>query len=147
MKRIDKIYNYILDKSQKFTKEKLLDIKGFHAQEIEEELDILKSNVCRELNVLCRNKKIIKIKNRPVLYFDGDCFEKILGVKLPEDLDLITNINEFVKKESKVFEEKESPFDYLIGASTSLKNQIEQAKAAILYPPSGQCRQLNKTVI
>jgi transcriptional regulatory protein LevR/transcriptional regulator with AAA-type ATPase domain len=137
MKRIDKIYNYILDKSQKFTKEKLLEIKGFHAQEIEEELDILKSNVCRELNVLCRNKKIIKIKNRPVLYFDRACFENILGVKLPEDLELIANINEFVSKESKAFEEKDSPFDYLIGSATSLKNQIEQAKAAIIYPPNG----------
>ena len=64
MKRIDKIYNYIQENSKKFTKEKLIEIKGFHAQEIEEKLDILKSNVCRELNVLCRNKKIIKIKQK-----------------------------------------------------------------------------------
>lgn len=137
MKRIDKIYNYILNKSQKFTKEKLLEIKGFHAQEIEEELDILKSNVCRELNVLCRNKKIIKIKNRPVLYFDRECFENILGIKLPEDLELITDIGEFDSNKLNNFEQENSPFDYLIGASTSLKNQIEQAKAAILYPPNG----------
>jgi len=137
MKRIDKIYNYIVDNSKKFTKNKLLEVKGFHAQEIEEALDILKSNVCRELNVLCRNKKIIKIKNRPVLYFDRESFENILGVKLPEDLEQITNINEFTNNETGTSKQDNSPFDYLIGATTSLKNQIEQAKAAILYPPSG----------
>ncbi|OOM75340.1 hypothetical protein CLPUN_32860 [Clostridium puniceum] len=103
MKRIDKIYNYILNSSKKFNKDKLLEIKGFHAQEIEEALDILKSNVCRELNVLCRNKKIIKIKNRPVLYFDRECFENILGVKLPQDLEQITNINEFTNNGTRKF--------------------------------------------
>ena len=70
MKRIDKIYNYILTNSKKITKDKLLEIKGFNAQEIEQSLDILKSNVCRELNILCRNKKIVKIKNH-LLSFRG----------------------------------------------------------------------------
>ena len=50
MKRIEKIYNYILNNSKKFTKEKLLEIKGFSAQEIGESLEILRSNVSRELN-------------------------------------------------------------------------------------------------
>lgn len=36
-----------------------------------------------------------------------------------------------------VRDEEQSPFNYLIGANTSLKNQIEQAKAALLYPPNG----------
>ena len=72
MKQIDKIYDYILSNSKKFTKEKLLKIKGFSAQEVGEHLDMLRSNVSRELNTLCREKKIIKIKNRPVLYFDRE---------------------------------------------------------------------------
>ena len=137
MKRIDKIYNYILTNSKKFTKDKLLEIKGFNAQEIEESLDILKSNVCRELNVLCRNKKIVKIKNRPVRYFDRECFENILCIKLPSDLEEITDINDFINNEININAEDQSPFNYLIGATTSLKNQIEQAKAALLYPPDG----------
>ena len=137
MKRIDKIYNYILNNSKKVTKDKLLEIKGFNAQEIEESLDILKSNVCRELNVLCRNKKIVKIKNRPVCYFDRECFENILSIKLPSDLEEITDINDFINSEINVNTEEQSPFNYLIGATTSLKNSIEQAKAALLYPPNG----------
>lgn len=57
MKQIDKIYNYILSNSKKFTKEKLLKIKGFSAQQIAEHFGILRSNVSRDLNTLCREKK------------------------------------------------------------------------------------------
>lgn len=137
MKRIDKIYNYVLNNSAKLTKDKLLEKKGFSAQEMEEALGILKSNVCRELNVLCRDRKIIKIKNRPVLYFDKESFEKILSVKLPDDLEEITNIDDYIDNQTAVNDKEESPFNYLIGANTSLKNQVEQAKAALMYPPNG----------
>ena len=137
MKRIDRIYNYIETNSKKFTKDKLLEIKGFSAQEIGDCLEILRSNVSRELNTLCRDRKIIKIKNRPVLYFDRKGFEDILSIKLPDGLEEILDITEFVDSEEVSSEEDKSPFNYLIGANTSLKNQIEQAKAALLYPPNG----------
>jgi transcriptional regulatory protein LevR/transcriptional regulator with AAA-type ATPase domain len=137
MKRIDRIYDYIENSSKNFSKNKLLEIKGFSAQEIGEQLEILRSNVSRELNTLCRDMKVIKIKNRPVLYFDRKSFEDILSVRLPEDLDEISDIMEFATREEIVNEEDQSPFNYLIGAETSLKNQIEQAKAALLYPPNG----------
>lgn len=137
MKRIERIYNYIETNSKKFTKNKLLEIKGFSAQEIGEHLEILRSNVSRELNTLCRDGKIIKIKNRPVLYFDRKSFEEILLVKLPADLEEIQDIEEYVNGDEVISNQDESPFNYLIGAHTSLKNQIEQAKAALLYPPNG----------
>ncbi|MDR3596145.1 sigma 54-interacting transcriptional regulator [Clostridium sp.] len=137
MKRIERIYNYIETNSKKFTRKKLLEIKGFSAQEIGENLEILRSNVSRELNTLCREGKIIKIKNRPVLYFNKKSFEEILSVKLPKDLEEISDIEEYVDGDEVVNNQDESPFNYLIGAHTSLKNQIEQAKAALLYPPNG----------
>ena len=137
MKRIDRIYNYIETNSKNFTKNKLLEIKGFSAQEIGECLEILRSNVSRELNTLCRDRKIIKIKNRPVLYFNRKSFEDILGAKLPNDLEEISDISNFITNEVKADVEDKSPFNYLIGSNTSLKNQIEQAKAALLYPPNG----------
>lgn len=133
MKRIDKIYDYILTNSKTFDKDKLLNTKGFSAQEIGAALNILRNNVSKELNTLCRNKKILKIKNRPVLYFDRDCFKNILSIKLPDDLEEIENLESLTKSPT----EDQSPFNYLIGANTSLKNQIEQAKAALMYPPSG----------
>ncbi|NRT97880.1 sigma-54-dependent transcriptional regulator, partial [Clostridium beijerinckii] len=137
MKRIDKIYNYILKNSKNFNKDKFLDQKGFSAQEIGEKLDILRNNVSKELNILCREKKIIKIKNRPVMYFDRSCLENILSIKLPEDLEEISDVNILLSSPSNAFPENKSPFNYLIGANTSLKNQIEQAKAALMYPPNG----------
>ncbi len=137
MKRIDKIYNYIFKNSNNFNKDNFLDQKGFSAQEIGEKLDILRNNVSKELNILCREKKIIKIKNRPVMYFDRSCLENILSVRLPEDLEEISDINTLLSSPSNTFIEGQSPFNYLIGANTGLKNQIEQAKAALMYPSNG----------
>ena len=137
MKRIDKIYDYILQNSKDFDKDKLLERKGFSAQEIGDTLDILRNNVSKELNTLCREKKIIKIKNRPVLYFDRKCLENILSIKLPEDLEELSDIDSLISSPKAIADEDQSPFNYLIGANTSLKNQIEQAKAALMYPPNG----------
>lgn len=136
MKRIDKIYDYILTNSKTFDKDKFFKTKGFSAQEIGDTLQILRNNVSKELNTLCRDKKILKIKNRPVLYFDRKCLENILCTKLPEDLEEISDIDSLITA-SNVTNEDLSPFNYLIGANTSLKNQIEQAKAALMYPPNG----------
>ncbi|WP_297427829.1 sigma-54-dependent transcriptional regulator [Clostridium sp.] len=136
MKRIDRIYNYILENSKSFDKNQFLEQKGFSAQEIGETLDILRNNVSKELNTLCREKKIIKIKNRPVMYFDRKYLEDLLSVKLSEDLDEINDVNSLISTSLKVITEDQSPFDYLIGANTGLKNQIEQAKAALMYPPN-----------
>ena len=136
MKRIDKIYDYILQSSKSFDKDKLSQQSGFSAQEIGDALDILRNNVSKELNTLCREKKIIKIKNRPVLYFDRKCLEEILSIKLPEDLEELSDINSLTSPTKEIIEDH-SPFDDLIGANSSLKNQIEQAKAALLYPPNG----------
>lgn len=135
MKQIDKIYKYIVLNSREFNKERLLKIKGFSAQQVAEYFGILRSNASRELNILCREKKIVKIKNRPVMYFDRERFIKILNVNLNDSYECGIEINDFIN----FLEEKEdkSPFNSLIGFNTSLKNQIEQAKAALLYPPNG----------
>jgi transcriptional regulatory protein LevR/transcriptional regulator with AAA-type ATPase domain len=135
MKQIEKIYNYILLSSKEFTKEKLLEVKGFSAQQIGEHFGVLRSNVSRELNNLCREKKIIKIKNRPVLYFEKEQFIKLLNVKSVFDYEEGVDIKDFID----ILDEKKdkSPFNSLIGFNKSLKNQIEQAKAALLYPPNG----------
>lgn len=68
----------------------------------------------RYLNELCRNKKLEKIKGRPVLYCSIDRHTAV-------DLS------------AKVV----SSFDELVGADHSLSRSIQQAKAAILYPPEG----------
>ncbi|MCD3350532.1 sigma 54-interacting transcriptional regulator [Clostridium botulinum D/C] len=134
MKRIDKVYSYIKEKSQQYTIEDLNQKSGFSAQFIGKELGILRNNVSKDLNELARRGLVVKIKGRPVLYFEKKCIENLIHIRIKDGSVEIENLNTFIKQEE--YEEK-SPFDYLIGAETSLKNQIEQAKAAILYPPNG----------
>jgi transcriptional regulatory protein LevR/transcriptional regulator with AAA-type ATPase domain len=136
MKRIDRIYNYIRESSQKYTIEQLTGQIGFDASEISERLDILRNNVSMELNVLFKMDKVIKIASRPVLYFDKEVLENLSGKKLGKGPIEVSKLEEIITiKEDDSLEK--SPFKYLIGANGSLKNQVEQAKAAILYPPNG----------
>jgi transcriptional regulatory protein LevR/transcriptional regulator with AAA-type ATPase domain len=136
MKRIDRIYNYIRENSQQYTVEKLTGQIGFDASEISKQLGVLRNNVSMELNVLFKMDKIIKITCRPVLYFDKEVLENLCGKRLGKGPIEIDNLGEIIKSYEDDSLEK-SPFKYLIGANGSLKNQVEQAKAAILYPPNG----------
>ncbi|MHC1685829.1 MAG: sigma 54-interacting transcriptional regulator [Clostridiaceae bacterium] len=136
MKRIDKIYEYIIQRTEKINLEILKEKMGFSAEEISQSINIQRHNVSRELNELLRQGKIIKLKSRPVLFIDKICIERILGEKLPDGPIEIKDLNEILSMEFEINNE-ESPFDKLIGSRTSLKNQIEQAKAAIFYPPNG----------
>ncbi|MCM0647619.1 sigma 54-interacting transcriptional regulator [Clostridium swellfunianum] len=136
MKRIDKIYNYLMEKSQVLNIEDLKNNKGFSASEISEALGILRNNVSMELNTLLRQNKVLRIKGRPVLYIDKTVVEKLMGLKLKEGLCEIKDFQELVNEE-KTEVTDQSPFSSLIGADSGLKNQIEQAKAAMLYPPNG----------
>ncbi len=133
MKRGERIYSYIEEKSEAWPEEMLKGRVGFGAQEIAEALGILRNNVSKELNALQRQGRIVKFSGRPVLYFDRGCLELALGVTLGEcqfdDVEAIC--------QSKTPQELENPFARLIGADRSLRRQVEQAKAAILYPPDG----------
>lgn len=87
---------------------------GLTANAIADLLNIDRSNVSRYLNELFKEKKITKGEGRPVIYAA------------------------LIKKE-KIHVDTSSvvTFDNLVGASDSLKISIQQAKAAILYPPKG----------
>lgn len=135
MKRIEKIYNYLNEVCSKYSKNNLEECVGISAQEIGDALGILRNNVSKELNDLCREKRAIKVKCRPVKYFDRKIFEDLFNITIPDDLIEIDDIESLVKPVEEVKEK--SPFDYLIGHDTSLKTQVEQAKAAIMYPPNG----------
>lgn len=79
------------------------------AQDLAEILNISRSNVSHELNSLCKEGKIYKTSGRPVLFFASNTINTKKKSKL----------NEFVKH------------------NLSLKQAVEQLKAAILYPPNG----------
>ncbi|WP_238907309.1 sigma-54-dependent transcriptional regulator [Clostridium sp. YIM B02506] len=134
MKRIDKIYNFLMNETKDFTVEDFKEIKGFSAIEIADRLDILRNNVSKELNELYKSDLVIKIKERPVKYFSKRRLEELLNVEIVERQVEIRELSELFGEESKM---TNSPFDYLIGAEGSLKQAINQSKAAIMYPPNG----------
>ncbi|TDT51072.1 sigma 54-interacting transcriptional regulator [Fonticella tunisiensis] len=88
--------------------------KGLSAGEIAQRLNMQRSNVSSILNELYRQGLVLKIKGKPVIY-------TTYPSKKIRDQSVKENAN----------------FDMLIGSDKSLKKCIQQAKAAILYPPNG----------
>lgn len=134
MKRIDRIYEYIKRQSSGYAPDDLRGRVGVDAAAIASALGILRNNVSMELNALHRQDKIIKLTGRPVLYFDKRTLESLCETTLGEGPLRISAIEECVCAAGA---EAKGPFARLIGAEGSLKKQVEQAKAAILYPPDG----------
>lgn len=132
MKRIDKIHQYIQTKSAALAEANGATVLGIEAAEIAADLQILRSNVSRELNNLHRQGKIVKFPGRPVRYFDKIIFDRSGGGE-PSPGQTVAAAAEPRRNDSLA----KSAFDCLIGSDGSLKKQIEQAKAAILYPPHG----------
>lgn len=102
MKRIDLIYNTI----------KNLDSgEGVTTLEISKYLNLERSNVSKDLNLLLKNGKLFKNNSRPVKYFFNN-----------------PNATDFSKK---------SALDKLSYLYPSLASAVKLAKTAILYPPNG----------
>ncbi|MFD2306538.1 sigma 54-interacting transcriptional regulator [Enterococcus termitis] len=88
--------------------------QGMTAADVAEELMIDRSNASRYLSELYKERKIVKSDGRPVIY----------SIVVEEDKVHVDSSSEVT-------------FDNLVGANDSLKVSIQQAKAAILYPPRG----------
>ena len=114
VKRIDKVYNCVKELCSKQFAERG-EIIGVSAMEIAHALNIQRTNASSDLNTLFREGKVIKIEGKPVLY-------KV------KELDMVSDESDMVVKDV---------FDSIIGANLSLKNAVQQAKAAIIYPPNG----------
>lgn len=148
IKRKEKVYLQLekltqeIDGNSIFKKRQI----GFDATMIGENLDINRPNTSRELNELINEKKVFKIKGKPVYYLHKATMERKLGVILDKNtFEDINELKSYLKiqlnqeiNESQMKQEQENDvFSKYIGADSSLKTQIEQAKAAILYPPNG----------
>lgn len=135
MKRSERILEFIRSKEKHTLKEDLKTAAavGLSAQEVAAALNILRNNVSKELNKLHREGLIVKFVGRPVRYYDREILEHLLDKNLEGALEY-RNIADltYSKEESEA-----NPFERLIGADKSLSRQVEQAKAAILYPPDG----------
>lgn len=118
MKRIEKIYETV-SKMCIREYEETGKIKGISASEIADILELQRTNASSDLNKLFKDGKIEKLKGKPVLY-------------------KINNFNLSIKEEQyNVINSDKDIFIEIIGYNQSLKNAVQQAKAAIIYPPNG----------
>lgn len=90
--------------------------KGVTAKEISEILGVQRNVVSQYLNELCREGHAIKINTRPVYFLHSNLVK--------------------VKNEDKK-DKTDDPFTKLIGYNGSLKEAVEQCKAAAVYPNKG----------
>jgi len=139
---------------------------GFDATFISEKVCISRNNTSKELNQLVREGKVLKIRGKPVLYLDKFVVETYITTDITvaevENYDTFIKIihdNQRDESVPKRFSQlrypktdllcvakddtcesgnRKSIFDrIIIGVEDSLKFQVDQAKAAILYPPNG----------
>lgn len=96
-------------------------------------LELDRSNISRSLNQLVADKKAIKIKGKPVHYISKEAIEIIFSFSpsktdYPSILDLLDNVLQ---------QPIQADCWNICGSHGSLKNAIDKAKAATLYPPNG----------
>jgi transcriptional regulatory protein LevR/transcriptional regulator with AAA-type ATPase domain len=112
---------------------------GITTKEVSDELDIIRSNVSKDLNLLVREGKLKKIDGRPVRFVP---LESVRHQPLtahvpsykeerPEQKGVTQEVFDYSVKETRDI------FQSIIGAKGSMKNAVDQAKAAVLYPPKG----------
>lgn len=115
---------------------------GFDATTIGKKVNISRSNTSTALNELMLEKKVVKTLGKPVFYIDKDFIESTLNISLSEDQFKLPNLSTLIKPNNKIVNKSikassNDIFDKIIGFDKSLKLAINQAKAAILYPPKG----------
>ncbi len=131
-KRIERIYQYIVENTMSGLGEK----KGLSTSEVADHLAIQRSNASKDLNQLVKEGRVQKSDTRPVRYW------AIVNEKAPENY--VPSYMENRPQREKAHPQRvpavknnRDIFSTIIGANGSMKNAVEQAKAAILYPPKG----------
>ena len=110
MKRIEEVLKGLIELSG-------AEKRGISAIELSQAMKLDRATISRYLNDLFKENRLTKIEGRPVLY------------KAIED-------NSNTEEEISIDLEKNC-LDSLVGANASLQIPIQQAKAAIFYPPNG----------
>lgn len=147
--RKEKIYQAVLEATAQFSpKNPEMNIESLHISSLSEKTGISPNNISMELGRLFSDGLVMRIKGRPVIYFSISVLEELLGRQLPTyEFSSMDAFCDFLNPPSPLSEGQNgdscldasvlSDFDSLVGCRGSLSAHIEQAKAAILYPPHG----------
>lgn len=129
MTRKARIFEYLCQHS---------DASGLTTEAVATALLLARSNVSKELNSLVREGQLQKLSGRPVHY--AVVTTDVNPAADVDDSVVIANTTAKNATATVLAPKKASVpdiFNSMIGSHESLSNQVEQAKAAILYPPRG----------
>ncbi len=134
----EKLYHYVKERTKEY---KIIDEEDFANLTTEKiclNLGLNRSLASNLLNVLYKENKIIKINTRPVYFLDKGIIENRAGVQFFDNMSFesFKELNSYINGGNKKGSEANT-FCKLVGYDGSLKNQIEQCKAAVRYPPNG----------
>ena len=149
MKRLERVYRYVLDQELQEGLE-----QGLTTTDVAEALGIQRSNASKDLNALVRAGKIQKTDGRPVRYLPLGVKDAVIPNRPFYDNEIDLPEKRYVMSykespDSPYVRENQRPaqhipaqnepdiFERIIGKHGSMRSSIEQAKAAILYPPRG----------
>lgn len=132
MKRKDLVCHELERLTLTLTRDALIQSSGggLDAVRISTNLGLARNSVSKELNELCLEKKVIKIKSRPVLFLHRAACEILLGQAMNDDQLQIRSFEELIPLEVA----ERSPFEAIIGYDRSLRMMVDKGKAAVLYP-------------
>lgn len=116
MKKVDRMYQILSELETR-------SHRGASAEDLANYLKLDRTSISRYLNQLFKEGKVTKSESRPVIY------------NIKKQRHTIENKNDNIVKKSK--QSQIYSLDRIVGADLSLKVVIQQAKAAILYPPRG----------
>ncbi|MEF9937944.1 MAG: sigma 54-interacting transcriptional regulator [Carnobacterium sp.] len=126
MKRIEKIYLFVSKQSKALSREEVASGAGITTKEVAEAFGIQRTNASKDLNKLVKDGLLAKIDGRPVRYLECGLVSQTKQSQLKKAPIPTRSKKEYV-----------DIFQKVIGGNGSMKVPIEQAKAAILYPPRG----------
>ncbi|HEY7418685.1 MAG TPA: sigma 54-interacting transcriptional regulator, partial [Ktedonobacteraceae bacterium] len=147
MNRKDRVYEALrtLYAHQPTRSSVFREFKGFSAEEVAELAEIDRTNASRDLNALAQEGHIERIPGRPVLFAIKSTqangvsnqppvkpIQEVSGSSTPSQSERSQALSASVQTGVAV-----SGFESLIGNDEGLKVAIQQAKAAIIYPPKG----------
>ncbi|MGO3733137.1 MAG: sigma-54-dependent transcriptional regulator [Vagococcus sp.] len=139
MKRIDRIYDYVQRETENLSEDALTEESGVTTKDVSDALNIQRSNASKDLNALVREGVLDKLDGRPVRYVSKAVFRHKPFSKYVESYREGASSSEpsttMIKKDTIPY--TDDIFKRIIGTNGSMKNSMEQAKAAILYPPRG----------
>lgn len=133
---------YIRSQSERLCADGLADAVRFgcDTDEVADGVGILRNNASKELNALFEEGVLVKISGRPVRFLDKDVLERTLGLSLPTSFFPSKDaFSGFLAQSGARTQHAggQDAFRRFIGRDSSLSRAVEQAKAAILYPPDG----------